>query len=501
MSAFARIVGSARTSRRDDAVADPAALMVSMARAALADAGLADASLVDAVACVEPVAWTYADLAGVVVAGLGCRSDVARLGVPAGGTSPQDLLHRVAADPTIGCAVIVAAEAVRARRRAAPGTPPGWPPRDRSVDPFAGQAPFSSPLEQRHGLVAPIQAFPLYENAIRAAHGRSFDEQRTIAADLLARNARVAADDPHAWFRDAPDAGTIAAVTPDNRMIAYPYTKRMNAIIDVNQAAAVVVVSERFARDHGLRSDAMVVLGGAGAVDAWNPVERQTFRESPAMNHAVRIALQRAGIDAADIDAADLYSCFPSAIQLGLTALGTGPDDSRPLSLTGGLAFAGGPGNGYVVQSLAAALDHVRRHPTHRVLVTGIGMANAKQTATVLAHAGHVPTGATGETTYREPFEAEVREVDPEPSGEATIVTYTITYGRNGEPTEVILILDLPDGRRTVANASDTDVLAAQLMASEPIGRTGVVRHDASSGRNRFAFAGVGSPAGHDAPA
>lgn len=489
MGAFSCIVGSARTSLRGDAVPDPAALMVSIARAALTDAGIADASLIDAVACAEPVAWTYADLAGEVVTGLGCRSDVTRLGVPAGGTSPQDLLHQVAADTTIDCAVIVAAEAVRARRRAAPGTPPGWPPRARSFDPFANQLPFSSPLEQRHGLVAPIQSFPLYENAIRAAHGRSFDEQRTIAAELLARNARVAADDPHAWFRDAPDAETIAAVTPDNRMIAYPYTKRMNAIIDVNQAAAVVVVSERFARDRGLFADAMVVLAGVGAVDAWNSVERATFEESPAMNHAVRIALQRAGLEAGDIDAADFYSCFPSAIQLGLTALGVGPDDPRPLSLTGGLAFAGGPGNGYVVQSLAAALDHVRRHPTHRVLVTGIGMANAKQAATVLAHAGHVPPGATGETTYREPFDAEAREVDPAPSGEATIVTYTITYGRDGEPTEVILILDLPDGRRTVANASDTDVLAAQLMGTEPIGRTGVVHHDASSGRNRFAFA------------
>lgn len=483
---FTFLVGAAQRSIRTDDVDHPAALMVDIARAALADAGIDDAALLDGVACVEPIAWTYTDLVGDVAGGLGCRSDVARLGVPAGGTSPQDLLHQIAATPTLDCVVLVGAEPVRARRRAAPGAPAGWPPRDRTVDPLRGQPPFSSPVERLHGLVAPIQVFPLYENAIRAATRRTFDDQRGIAADLLARNARVAAANPHAWFHDAPDAEAIAAVTPANRMIAYPYTKRMNAILDVNQAAAVVVVSQRFATAHGLLDRAAAVLGGAGAADAWNPIERATFSESPAMNLAVATALHRAGLNAADIDAADLYSCFPSAIQLGLTAMGADHTDPRPVSLTGGLAFAGGPGNGYVLHSLAAALAHLRAEPSHRLLITGIGMANTKQAATILTGATHIPTGATGETSYREPIDTEPREVDTAPDGEATIVTYTIEYDRDGAPCNVIVILDRPDGRRTIANAADTATLAAELMASEPIGRAGHVEHDETSGRNFF---------------
>ncbi len=484
---FSSIVGAAQLSIHDDVAPHPAALMVSMAQAALADAGLTDATLLDAVACVEPMSWNYADLAGDVAAGLGCRDGVTRLGIPPGGTSPQDLLHQVITSDGLDCAVIVGAEAVRARVRAGSGgAPAGWPPRDRNANPWGSQPPFSSDLERRHGLVAPIQVFPLFENAIRATHGRGFEEQRTIAADLLARNAQVASTNPHAWFRDAPDAALIAGITPANRMIAYPYTKRMNAIIDVNQAAAIVVVSERFAREHGLVERGMAVLGGAGAVDIWNPIERPVFHESVAMNSALATALRRAGLDASDIDAADLYSCFPSAIELGLVALHTDHTDPRQFSLTGGLAFAGGPGNAYVLHSMAAALGHLRAHPTHRVLVTGIGMANTKHAATVLSAATHIPESATGEVSYREPLDLEPREVATAPAGPGTVVTYTIEYDRDGNATNVIAILDLDDGRRTIANATDAVALAAEMMAVEPIGRRVLVSHDEISGRNYF---------------
>lgn len=483
---FTYVAGAAQRSIHGDVAPHPAELMATMALAALSDAGIDDLALLDAIACVETVSWTYDDLAGTVLAAMGAAPDVGRLGVPPGGTSPQDLLHQMALDPTIGCAVIVGAEVVRARRRAGwRNTPPGWPPPYPGGDIWGDQAPFSSPLEQRHGLRAPIQAFPLYENAIRAAHGRSFDEQRTIAATVLARNAAVAAGNPHAWFRDAPDAESIAEITPDNRMIAYPYTKRMNAIIDVNQSAAIVVVSSRFAEAHGLTERCMAVLGGAGAVDAWNPLERATYAGSVAMEHVIGTALRRAGLRPEDLDAADLYSCFPSPIELGLAALHTDHTDARPYSLTGGLAFAGGPGNGYVLHSIAAALEHLRAHPGNRVLVTGIGMANAKHAATVLSSAAHIPPGATGEVSYRDPLDIEPVTVVPAPTGEATIVTYTIDHDREGTPSDVILILDLVDGGRTIANAADPVAMAAELMRVEPIGRRGRV-HPGEDGRNLF---------------
>ena len=381
MTITSYLAGAAQASFKNaDSVAHPAALMTDIARAALEDAGI-DVRTVDAIACVEPISWSYDDLAQTVADSLGCAAEIRKFWVPAGGTSPLDLLHQICgvmADAEIDCAVIAGAEALRTRRRAARERQTlDWPESARDVNPMRGQDGFSSALEQRHGLTAPIQAFPLFENAIRAANGRTADEQRQVAAALLAKNARVAADNPHAWFRDAPDAAAIRSATPDNRMIVYPYTKRMNAIIDVDQAAAVVVVSERFLLENDLHERAAAVLGGAGAQDEWFMAGRRTFAESPAMNLAVRTAMQRAGVSPDDLDGMDLYSCFPSAIQLGLTAAGVPVDDPRPFTLTGGLAYAGGPGNGYVVHALASALTDIRANPEHTLLVTGIGMANA----------------------------------------------------------------------------------------------------------------------------
>ncbi len=485
MTNFAYLTGAAQqTYRNDEPAPHPASAMASVAAAALADAGVSVAD-VDVLSCVEPLSWNYEDLGTVVAKELGLREDVEHLWVPAGGTSPQDLLHQIAARIVAGeiqCAVICGGEAMRTRRRAARNDEQlNWPDR-AAVNPMRGQAPFTSELEARHGLRAPIQVFPLFENAIRAAHNRSEAEQMSVAATLLAENASVAATNPHAWFRDAPDAAEIAAVTPDNRLVAYPYTKRMNAIMDVDQFAAVVITSR------GTPS-AAAVLGGAGAEEIWNPIERNAFDTCPAMNHAITVALERSGLRAEELDVMDLYSCFPSAVQLGLQALGTDTGDSRAKSLTGGLAYAGGPGNAYVLHSLAAALEDIRANPTHRILVTGIGMANTKHTATLLSAPDAVPANATGETTYRESFAETPRKLAQEANGEATVRTYTIEYGREGEPVNVILVLDLTDGTRTIANMDEPGKAAAEVRSVEPIGRSGTVSYNADAQKNYFEFA------------
>jgi len=483
------LAGCYQHSHRAGPALHPAQAMAQAGLGALTDAGIEPAA-VQLIAAVEPLSWTYADLNQSVAQAMGLDADVEHLWVPAGGTSPQDLLHKIAqriASGEIHCAVICGAESMRTRRRAAKLEQAlEWPARATDVDPMRGQQPFSSELEARHGLRAPIHTFPLFENALRSAHGRSAEQQRALAAEILASNASVTAANPHAWFRDAPSAADIAEVSTDNRMIVYPYTKRMNAIMDVDQCAALVVVSAEFAQAHDLLGHCAAVLGGAGAEEIWNPLQRNTFSSCPAMELAIHTALQRAGIAADELDGMDLYSCFPSPIQFALQGMGL--DAQRPLSLTGGLAFAGGPGNAYVLHSLAAALGHIRTFPEHRLLVTGIGMANTKHAATVLTGAGCAPANATGLASYREAHEEVPRSVIAEPAGDATIVTWTIEYDRQGDPVNVILILDLTEGGRTIANMEDSQSGAAGLLARDPIGRQGHVQHDAGTQRNYFEF-------------
>lgn len=486
----AYIVGQAQASYHDQPAVDhPFELIQQIARAALTDAGIS-ADEVDAIGCVDPFSWTYADLGEKVAAKLGAGK-VRDFWLPAGGTTPQDLLHEVTqamADGEIDVAVLAGAESMRTRRKATrAGQTLPWPPRDKSVSPTRGQKPFTSDWEALHGLRLPIQSFPIHENAIRAAHARNNEEQIHTAAKLLHKNALVAANNPHAWFQDAPSVSDISNVTPDNRMIAYPYTKRMNAIMDVDQAAAIVVVSERIVARFSDR--AIAVLGGAGAEEIWNPIERESFSTCKAMEVAFSQALDHADLSVSDIDAFDFYSCFPSPIQMALSALDIDIDDPREFSITGGLAYAGGPGNNYVMHSLAAAVSRLQKQESERIMVTGVGMANTKHAATLLAHAKHIPDQATGKTQYRVETGAKALAVVQKAEGNAEIVSYTIEYDREGEPSNVIYILNLDNGCRAIANARDVDAAEKKLFEGEPIGKHGHLVWDDTDDRQYFELA------------
>lgn len=491
-SVSAYLLGQAQKSFHDvDAADHPKKLMSDIALAALLDAGIAPSS-VDAVGCVDPLSWTYPDLARSVAADIGCQKDVREFWLPGGGTTPQDLTHEIALAIDAGeinIAVIFGAEAMRTRRKATrAGKELDWPARDKSILAMRGQKPFTSEWEAQHGLRLPIQSFPILENAMRAAGGRSAEEQISIAANLLHKNALVAESNPHAWFQNAPSVDDISEVTTDNRMISYPYTKRMNAIMDVDQAAAVVIVSDKYLEASGKRSQAAAILGGAGAEEIWNPMQRRSLSTCIGMEVAFEAALASAGVSVEDIDAFDFYSCFPVPVELAIDTLEISTNDPRPFSITGGLAYGGGPGNNYVMHSLATAVQHLRDNREELIMITGVGMANTKHTATILAAADKVPSKATGKTVYRLTTGDQEVPVAMEASGTCTIATYTIEYNREGEPTNVIYILDTAAGERAIANARHPATVATELLASDPIGRLGELSWDAELGRQFFAL-------------
>lgn len=491
-TANAYILGQAQRSYHDvEAVEHPYVLMCEIVRAALADAGI-DAADVDAIGCVDPFSWTYADLGPKVAREVGCRDGVQEFWRPAGGTTPQDLLHDMAnamAAGEIDVAILFGAEAMRTRRKATrAGRELDWPPRDKSVKPMRGQEPFSSDWEAKHGLRLPIQSFPMLENAVRTARGRSADEQIRLAASLLHKNARVASKNPNAWFQDAPTVDEIATVDADNRMISYPYTKRMNAIMDVDQAAALVVVSPRVVSQTADPARAVAVLAGAGADEVWNPMERRELAKCVAMEAAFNTALAQSGLAVDDISAFDFYSCFPAPVQFALDALGMDVNDERAFSITGGLAYAGGPGNNYVTHSLARAVEHLRINTDDALMITGVGMANTKHSATLLSNATNIPEGATGKTVYRVETGDEPLPVAMCAEGRGTVATYTIEYDRDQTPTNVIYILDTTSGERAIANARDPVEAEAALLALDPIGRVGDLAWDTEAERQYFSL-------------
>ena len=183
--------------------------------------------------------------------------------------------------------------------------------------------PGTNDFEQAHWALAPTHIYPLFETALRAAAGRTVEAHQAVVGALWSRFAEVAAANPHAWSRTAYSADEITTPTPDNRMVVFPYTKRMCANIDVDQGAALLLCSYEAARDAGIADDRMVFLhAGADAHDHWFVTERAALAEAPAIGVATRAALAAADIGVDDIARFDLYSCFPAAVEMAMHALG-----------------------------------------------------------------------------------------------------------------------------------------------------------------------------------
>jgi acetyl-CoA C-acetyltransferase len=278
----------------------PLAMIVDVARRAARDAGLDEALLaqVDTIANTRLVidsaeignfgCGRYGNLPADVAAALGARP---RAGYycGAGGDTPQMLVNEMAERIAQGDSdvVLLAGSENLATLLAAvkTGVKIDWNGR-ATGDPLdiGTLKPGCSEHEKRYGLFLPINTYPLFENALRAKAGRSIPDHQRFLGELFAPFSRVAAANPQAWFPVARSAGEIATVSPQNRMIGFPYTKYMNAVIQVDMAAALLMMSAGTARRLGIDRSRWVFLNGcAQATDHWHVSERRDYTSSPAL--------------------------------------------------------------------------------------------------------------------------------------------------------------------------------------------------------------------------
>jgi acetyl-CoA C-acetyltransferase len=252
----------------------------------------------------------------------------------------------------------------------------------------------------------------------------------------------------------ARTASEITEPTPDNRMVAYPYTKLMTSIMDVDMASGLLVASAAKADELGVPEEKRVYLRGWGYdQDPEHVADHAELWRSPAMARAASSALAGGGIGVDDVAHFDLYSCFSSSICFALDALGLAEDDGRGVTQTGGLPYHGGPGSNYMTHSMAAMVETLRADPGSFGLVSGVGMHMQKHAYGLwsTAPAADRPSGvvaAPGSAGSGGEYAGMVVE---SPEGPATVATYSVLHGRDGAPTGSVLICDLPEGGRCYA--------------------------------------------------
>lgn len=453
----------------------PLAMMAASAERAISDAcGDRQApdprGRIDSVGVVDCLSWRTGDPAAALAAELGV-SPRETVGTRTSGTSPFDLLadacERIVAGES-ECALLAGGEAVKALRAGrysgGPEQPAGIVP-DRVLG--TDRTP-THPGEDAAGLSKPAQFYPLFEHAVRAAAGRDLATHDAWLGELWSGFASVAAANPHAVLRSAPDAAAILRVDAANRMISHPYRKLMTANIYTDQAAALLVCSAETAVAAGIPEDRWVYVHGTGAAhDHWFVGERAELHRSPAIRAVGSALLGHLGTGIGEFSHLDLYSCFPSAVQVAADELGVDLGTTRA-TLTGGLSFAGGPASNYGMHSLATALPLLRADPAGTALCTGVGWFLTKHAAAALA--ARPPRRGYRHVTPQPEVDAQpARPITDGHHGRATVESYTVAYDRESAPEAATVSCLLPDGSRAFAGTTEPE-LAAELAAVDPIG-------------------------------
>ncbi len=485
------IVGVGESLDRPEELAaalEPVALMERAVRAAEVDCGARVLPLIQSVELIGLVSWRYKDPVSLLCERLELEPARKR-NASMGGDTPVRLIHEAAvriAKGELSATAIVGGESLHTRNRARKqnGTLKWTALASREeAARFDADTIGVSDISKRLNTTDPAHLYPLYEMAAEAAWGQTPAQGSAESAALWAQFATVAAGNPNAWIRTAPDARTIQTPDQENRLVCWPYPKLMVANPSVNQAAAVIVMSVAAARRAGVPEERMLhIWGGAAATDPENYLQRDTYERSAAQSAVLARAVEIAGGSARQFDKLELYSCFPIVPKLALRTLGLDPAACAP-TVTGGLTFFGGPLNNYMTHAVCAMTRTLRASRGELGLLYAQGGVLTKHHALVVSTR---PPETSLPLSYSVQSAAEalrgpVPELVESYRGAARIETYTVLYGRDGEPIQGIVVLRTTGNQRTMARVLRDDRVSLDRLTStdrSAIGEIGHVRVD-----------------------
>ena len=341
--------------------------------------------------------------------------------------------------------------------------------------------PFATKIESDAGIFMPGELFAIIESSLRAKKGLGVEEHRDYIAELYSSFSEIASKNPHAWSQAVIPAEEIRNPIGKNAMLNFPYTKKHNAQWNVNQSVAILVCSYAKAQELGLNEETFIYPVSAAQSRHVNCLaEQKTLYSHLGTKLAGERAYAAAGINNTDVNAADLYSCFPAAVQSFAYDLKL--ENVCPLSVTGSMAFAGGPYNHGALDGVARMVEVLREGKdmpeTRHGLTSNLSGIFGKQAVAIFSNK------ANSNGYHFEDVTDEVKAKDlPLPTtetytGPATVIGYTVSYFKENI-MHGFVYCDTPDGARAVAKSVDTALLE-QMTKEEFVGKTVDIEDDRS---------------------
>lgn len=451
---------------------EPVTLMCRAARAALADTGLTGAGPDRLAATIGSVAvpvgnWSYADPARLVADDLGAtRASTIRVEIGV----PQHTPVRVAVERILSgeldASVVVGGEAKATQQRIvrAGGTPPELDQGDVVADEvWTPQGEFMAPAEVEAGWWEPVDQYACIEQALGHAEGRTPEQLRDDVARLWAAMNEVATRNPDAAFGAARSAQQLRSPGPDNRPLALPYAKWHSTQWAVDQAGAMLLCSAGLAVELGIDPSRwlfpQVLLESSFARSLSRRAELHRW---PAMRVLGDAAASHLGHPLSEVRHTEVYSCFPSAVRVQQRELALALDVAP--TVTGGMAFAGGPFNNFTYQATAAVAGRLRDDPGSLGMVTTVSGLLTKPALAVWSTRPPADGALIGDLAPVADVATATVDSTAHHVGTGVVATFTVTYDGT-TPARALVLADLPDGSRWVGSSDDPALISTATGA------------------------------------
>jgi acetyl-CoA acyltransferase len=214
------------------------------------------------------------------------------------------------------------------------------------------------------------ETMPAVFSMVGLEHSRKFGTTMEQFAKVSVKNHHHSTFNPKSMYqKETPLEEVMTA-----EMIAYPNTKLMCSV-NVDGAAAAVLMSEKHARQRGLLGRAVRIRASALASDAWSERNQVMPDVNTVSRQAAKAAFEMAGLGPRDLNLVELHDCFATAEilhyeNLGLCADGeggrlidsgeTGLGGSVPVNVSGGLLSKGHPLGATGIANIYEVATHLR---------------------------------------------------------------------------------------------------------------------------------------------
>jgi len=454
------IVGASQFKQQKNLIdpLDPLNLMLKTSEEAFSEAGTDELkSYIDTIYMVNIRSWSYKDAPGKLSEILNIKPSQ-KVYLSDGGNSPQMLVNRAVRKISSGKSkgvVITGAEAFYSTYRAKKGKIKlSWPEKEDALYIEGKIWHGTNEFENKYELIIPAYSYALFETALRAKSNKSIIEHNHYIGSLLKHFADIASRNPYAWVKPNFSVDDIITPSSENRNICHPYTKRMCSNVFIDQAGSLIITSESIAKQLNINKQKWVYhMGGSDLQNVFSITQRSSLTNSPASREGVKLALQQAGLKLKDINKFDIYSCFPSIVEIIMDEIGLKANDIRDLTVTGGLPYFGGPWSNYSLHAIITSIELIRENPTLKIMVIANGGYNTKQSFGIY---GNRPPSEPWNEKKENKIQMQILKKSltlpvEKANGQFKVEGYTIIFNRQGDPVKGIAIGCLKNGNRTLA--------------------------------------------------